>query len=92
MSCHTHACSGLVREAPFYMTIILGLMQLLFFKNVKQGSQNTLHLACSPDVQGKSGAYYDDCRVTEPRPVAGNKVLREEFARLCEEVCQPYLS
>ncbi|KAG2377489.1 hypothetical protein C9374_009400 [Naegleria lovaniensis] len=90
--CHPGAIrSGLVREAPFYMTIILGLMQLLFFKNVKQGSQNTLHLACSPDVQGKSGAYYDDCRVAQPRPVAENKILREEFARLCDEVCQPYL-
>ena len=89
--CHPGAISSqLTREAPLYINLLLGIPELLFFKNVKQGSQNTIHLACSPDVKSISGSYFDDCRPVNPSAVANNKILQKSFIDFCEPICSQY--
>ena len=90
--CHPGAIqTGLTREMPTIMSSIFALPQLLFFKNVKQGSQNTLHLACSDDVKDVSGLYFDDCKPAATYQVALNKDLQDDYARIAQEAIQPYL-
>ncbi len=44
--------------------------QYLMNKTPEQGSQTSLYCAVAKEVEGQSGAYYDDCRVKKPNKIA----------------------
>jgi len=52
----------------------------------EQGAETTLYLACSPEVEGVSGQYFERCRPVRPSPAARDDAaarrLWEESARL----------
>ncbi|XP_055626001.1 retinol dehydrogenase 14 isoform X2 [Toxorhynchites rutilus septentrionalis] len=53
--------SGIWRNVPFPLTIPMSLIKM-FFKTNAEGSQTSLYLACSPEVEGISGLYFRDCK------------------------------
>ena len=48
---------------------------VLFMKNAKEGARTTLFLATSPDVEGVSGKYFDNCKPTSSSQESYNKSL-----------------
>jgi len=46
----------------------------LFMRSPEQGAKTTVYLSASPEVEGRSGGYYSDCRLIEPNAAA----LRDE--------------
>ncbi|KAF0977104.1 hypothetical protein FDP41_003757 [Naegleria fowleri] len=76
---------------PFILSKGFLLIEYLFFKNTKQGSQNTIHLAFSKQVEHQSGQYFDDLKVATPSSAALNKSLYEDYVKICHEMCQPFL-
>jgi len=49
-----------------------GLIALLkpFFRTPEGGAETSIHLAASPDVEGRSGGYWARCRERTPSPAA----------------------
>ena len=50
-------------------------------KNVGQGAATQCFVATHPSVAEIGGAYFSDCQITTPAPVAENKELAEELWR-----------
>ncbi|XP_055529821.1 retinol dehydrogenase 14 isoform X2 [Wyeomyia smithii] len=73
--------SGIWRNVPFPLTIPMGIVKT-FFKTNTEGAQTSLHLACSPEVEGVSGKYFRDCK--EAGLTAGISDM-ERAAKLWEE-------
>jgi NAD(P)-dependent dehydrogenase (short-subunit alcohol dehydrogenase family) len=55
-----------------------------FIKSVAEGAATTIYAATAPELEGASGAYLADCRLTRPRPPALDPSLRDEVWRLSE--------
>jgi hypothetical protein len=51
----------------------------LFFKSPDKGAEGSVYLACSPEVQGKTGGYYVDKKLAKSNPVTHDQ---EALARL----------
>ena len=51
-----------------------------------EGAKTSIYLATAPDVEGRTGGYYKECQLTEPKPQASNDAaaakLWEVSARL----------
>lgn len=56
---------------------ILAPIWRLFSKDESEGHRGPLYAATSPELEGVTGQYIADCRVTKPRPIA----LHDEAAR-----------
>lgn len=70
-------------DSPFYMKIMWGLMTP-FTKSPEQGAQTSVYLASSPEVEGVSGKYFDNCR-----PISSNPASYDtDVARRLYEVSQ----
>jgi retinol dehydrogenase-12 len=50
--------------------VMRGLFSVVkkFFKSADKGAVGSVYLACSPEVEGKTGGYYDDCKLTRTNP------------------------
>ncbi|KAL9655162.1 hypothetical protein ABK040_008937 [Willaertia magna] len=91
--CHPgHIKSQITTTAiPWYYYLFFGVAVNLFFKNVKQGSQNTLYLALSEKISNISGKYFDNCQVTEPSNYAQDEKLMKDAMKTCNLIVEPYL-
>ena len=56
--------TGIWRNVPFPMTLPMGLINKMFFKTPVEGAKTSIYLATSEDVEGVSGAYYNNCEET----------------------------
>jgi len=58
----------------------------IFAISPERGAETTVYLASSPDLEGKSGGYYEKCALTTPSPEAQDDAtarrLWEESARI----------
>lgn len=54
--------SGIWRNVPVPLSWGLQLIIKAFFKTPEQGSQTSVYLACSSEVEGVSGKYFLDCK------------------------------
>ena len=89
--CHPGAVdTDFTREFRGIPALLFKLVAFLFFKNVRQGSQQTLHLACSRYVK-TSGEYWDRLKPTRTSSLGTNRKLQDEVVRVCQEAIQPYL-
>ena len=61
--------TGLVSgvRSPF-MRGLFKVMQL-FFKSPDKGAEGSVYLACSPEVEGKTGGYYVDKKLVKSNPI-----------------------
>ncbi|GBF91746.1 retinol dehydrogenase [Raphidocelis subcapitata] len=56
-------------DSPFYMKIMWGMMTP-FTKSPEQGAQTSIYLVSSPEVEGVSGKYFDNCRPISSTPAS----------------------
>lgn len=54
--------------------------------SLENGAQTSLFLATSPSVEGVTGKYFDDCKMTEPSALALDAVEREKFLQVTEKM------
>jgi retinol dehydrogenase 14 len=72
-------------HAPFYAKPVLWLMQLLLI-SAEEGGGTLVYLATSPEVEGKTGGYYEKNKLKDPAQLAHDEAvaarLWTESARL----------
>jgi retinol dehydrogenase-14 len=57
-------------KAPWFARPLLALGALLFMESAATGGSRIVHLAASPEVEGKTGGYYEKNRLVDPAPLA----------------------
>ncbi|NXY85000.1 DHR13 reductase, partial [Alcedo cyanopectus] len=62
--------TGLFRHLPLWLKLLFIPLAWLFFSDVAEGAQTTLHCATHEDLERFSGRYFTDCRLQEPWPPA----------------------
>jgi NAD(P)-dependent dehydrogenase (short-subunit alcohol dehydrogenase family) len=65
---------------------IFGLVSR-FARTPEKGAETLVYLASSPQVQGASGGYYFDCKLTAPSPAAQDDEAAERLWELSEKLC-----
>ena len=68
-------------------TRVFGLVSI----TPEQGAQTSLYLATSPEVEGKSGGYYDKCAPISPSAVALNEDNASRLWTLSEALCAEFM-
>jgi retinol dehydrogenase 12 len=68
--------------------ILKGIFRLasLFARSAEKGAETVVYLASSPQVQGASGGYYFDCKLTPPSAAAQDDNAAERLWRLSEQL------
>ena len=66
-----HMCPGpvnssIVREAPALMKLVVGGLMGAFFPSPAKAAQPVIYLACSPDLEGRTGEYMHLMRFKPP--------------------------
>jgi NAD(P)-dependent dehydrogenase (short-subunit alcohol dehydrogenase family) len=56
-----------------------------FFRSPEKGAETSIHLACSDEISGISGAYFVDCRTRRPKPWAEDDAAAERLWDYTEE-------
>jgi len=74
--------SELFRGTPRALKLLLATVVRPFMRSPARGAETSVYLATSPDVAGKSGGYYSDCRKLTPADPARCDVAA---ARLWQE-------
>jgi len=73
------------RDMPRLGRVIFGLVSR-FARSPEKGAQTLIYLASSPEVQGASGGYYFDCKLTPPSPAAQDDAAAERLWRVSEQL------
>jgi NAD(P)-dependent dehydrogenase (short-subunit alcohol dehydrogenase family) len=74
--------SGLFRGCPPALRALLATVVRPFMRSSEHGARTSVYLASSPEVAGKSGGYYRNCRPVQPSAAAR---CDEAAARLWSE-------
>jgi NAD(P)-dependent dehydrogenase (short-subunit alcohol dehydrogenase family) len=61
-----------------------------FFKNVEQGALTSIFLAASPDVDGKTGGYYENQKKVAPSKAAQSKENAQKLWDLSESLVREF--
>jgi WW domain-containing oxidoreductase len=78
--------TNLGRSMPSIARAALKIGAPLFLKTAQQGAATQCYVATSEKVAGVSGAYFADCNVAEPAPVAGNAELASRLWETSERI------
>lgn len=54
--------------------------------SVEAGARTSVYLASSPEVDGVTGKYYDDCKEAQPSQLSLDIAERERFVKVTEEM------
>jgi len=57
-----------------------------FMRSPRKGAQTVIYLATSPDVEGKTGGYYKDRKITRTSKKARDETLAEKMWTVTEEL------
>jgi NAD(P)-dependent dehydrogenase (short-subunit alcohol dehydrogenase family) len=57
-----------------------------FARTPEKGAETVIYLASSPQVQGASGGYYFDCKLTQPSPAALDEGAAERLWEVSEKL------
>jgi NAD(P)-dependent dehydrogenase (short-subunit alcohol dehydrogenase family) len=68
--------------------LIKGILELVsrFARSPEKGAETVVYLASSPQVQGASGGYYFDCKLTPPAPAAQDDGAAEQLWKASEHL------
>jgi NAD(P)-dependent dehydrogenase (short-subunit alcohol dehydrogenase family) len=76
----------LFHDSPLWLRALLGSLGRLFMLSPAQGARTSVYLATAPEVAGRSGGYYRNCRLDTPSRAAQSAAdaarLWQESARL----------
>jgi NAD(P)-dependent dehydrogenase (short-subunit alcohol dehydrogenase family) len=62
--------SELFRGFPPPLRLLLATLVRPFMRSVQNGARTSVYLATAPEVEGRTGGYYRDCRLIEPSAAA----------------------
>ena len=68
---------------------VFGVAKSLFAKTETDGAKTSIYLAGSPEVEGVSGKYFDDCKAVRSSPVSYDENMARELWRLSETLAGP---
>lgn len=77
--------SGMLADIRNPVIRILFNMAKQFFKTPEEGAQGTVYLATSPEVEGKTGGYYEDMRLVASNPISYDQEAIERLWRTSEK-------
>ena len=65
-----------------------GIFRLIsrFVRSPHKGAQTLVYLASAEEVQGASGGYYFDCKLTQPSPAAQDDTAAEQLWQVSEKL------
>jgi NAD(P)-dependent dehydrogenase (short-subunit alcohol dehydrogenase family) len=68
--------------------LLKGIFKLAsrFARTPEKGAQTVIYLASSPEVQGASGGYYFDCKLTAPSAAAQDEAAAERLWQVSEQL------
>ena len=66
-------------KAPWFTQPILAIVKRLFMITPEEGGATIVYLANSPDVEGKTGLYFEENKVKAPNPLANDDALAEKL-------------
>lgn len=66
-------------KAPWWTQPVLAVVKRLFMITAEQGGQTIVYLATSPEVEGKTGLYFEDNKPKEPSKLALDDALAERL-------------
>jgi NAD(P)-dependent dehydrogenase (short-subunit alcohol dehydrogenase family) len=69
-------------------SFLKGILELIsrFARSPEKGAETLIYLATSPEVQGASGGYYFDCKLTPPARVALDDSAAEQLWQVSEQL------
>jgi retinol dehydrogenase 12 len=67
------------------------IIEPTFFKNVFEGTQTTLYVASSPEVEQISGKYFQDNQLKTPSAAGQNEDLAQKLWDYSEILCKKHL-
>jgi len=73
-------------HAPWYAKPALAVAKL-FMITPEQGGDTIMYLATSPEVQGKTGGYYEKNRLVDPAEHAKDEVLARKLWNVSTSLC-----
>ncbi|MBK7860931.1 MAG: SDR family oxidoreductase [Archangiaceae bacterium] len=76
-------------KAPWYAKPFLAVMRWAFLITPQEGGQTLVHLASSPQIEGQTGLYFSDNKVTEPSKLAQDEALAERLWQVSEALVTP---
>lgn len=68
---------------------VFGVAKSLLAKTETDGAKTSIYLAGSPEVEGVSGKYFDDCKAVRSSPVSYDENMARELWRLSETLAGP---
>jgi retinol dehydrogenase-14 len=72
--------------APWFARPVLAVAKRLFMVSPADGGATLTYLATSPEVEGRSGGYYEKNRIKEPADLARDAELAERLAGKSREL------
>jgi NAD(P)-dependent dehydrogenase (short-subunit alcohol dehydrogenase family) len=78
--------TGFGRNNPGFLMDIMGVVMPLIGRSPEKGAATSIYLASSPQVQGLTGKYFVDCKVTQPAPAASDPALARKLWQVSAEL------
>lgn len=75
--------------APKWTQPILGVVKSLFMISPEEGARTITYLATSPEVEGKTGLYFEKNKPRTPGKLARDEALAEKLWTRSEELVRP---
>lgn len=69
-----------------FLSLILRSFGKFFFKTNEEGAQTMIYLAVDENVEGISGQYFLDCKISEASPLANDTELAKEIWSIAERI------
>jgi retinol dehydrogenase 14 len=71
--------TGIWKKAPWFAQPVLFVFRKLMLVSAEEGAKRLLYLVTSPEVEGKTGLYFEDDRAKQPSPLALDDALAEQL-------------
>jgi retinol dehydrogenase 14 len=75
--------------APGWSKPILAVLKSLFMITPEEGARTVTYLATSPEVEGKTGLYFEKNKPRTPAALARDEALAEQLWQRSEELVRP---
>ena len=72
--------------APWFARPVLAVGKKLFMISAAKGGERITYLATSPDVEGRTGGYYEQDKLKEPSDVARDDAVAERLDEVSREL------
>lgn len=82
---------GIVDTNLYKRVLWAPLVSGVFFKTPEEGARTSLYAALSPEMEGISGCYLEDCAISEPSCFSKERALQDRLWKETWACLQPWL-